>query len=870
MKLSKSLLVSGLLATSALAFAACTTPAAPTPTAVPATEAPTAEMVATEAPTAEMVATEAPTAEMSGDAVTLKVMLVDYVKDKTDKWLEEEVVPAFQKDHPNVNVEFIYVTWGTLDETVQGYFAAGKGADIINLGSEYVSQYGDRLAPLNSYMDAWGELDQFVPATLDTVTWDGEVRGLPWLVAPRAVMCRTDILKEAGFDAPPATFDEAIEQAGKLTVVKGGALTREGFLADGLLNNWQEYLNLINSLGGTLYNDDGTPNMDGPEAKAALEFMYNRRKAILPDDTIAGLPEATGSRLATGEVGCQWGNLWGAPATDDALWDKITLSAGFTDPAFNSEPTVQVFNDWLAVPAYSEHIDEAAAFLQFLGSKENLNTYNEAFGSFPARKDAWYGYVDNPVMQKMGELMDKYGVGFADVRETAQFRDILVSEIDAYFADLQDLDTTTANIQEKYTQVLTDAGRIGEATTEGGGEMAGSDIKADIKVMLVDYVKDKTDKWLEKEVVPAFQEKYPNVNVEFIYVTWGTLDETVQGYFAAGKGADIINLGSEYVSQYGDRLAPLNSYMDAWGELDQFVPATLDTVTWDGEVRGLPWLVAPRAVMCRTDILKEAGFDAPPATFDEAIEQAGKLTVVKGGALTREGFLADGLLNNWQEYLNLINSLGGTLYNDDGTPNMDGPEAKAALEFMYNRRKAILPDDTIAGLPEATGSRLATGEVGCQWGNLWGAPATNDALWDKITLSAGFTDPEFNSEPTVQVFNDWLAVPAYSKNIEASVAFLQFLGSKENLNAYNEAFGSFPARKDAWYGYVDNPVMQKMGELMDQYGVGFADVRETAQFRDILVSEIDAYFADLQDLDTTTANIQEKYTQVLTDAGRIK
>jgi len=64
-------------------------------------------------------------------------------------------------------------------------------------------------------------------------------------------------------------------------------------------------------------------------------------------------------------------------------------------------------------------------------------------------------------------------------------------------------------------------------------------------------------------------------------------------------------------------------------------------------------------------------------------------------------------------------------------------------------------------------------------------------------------------------------------------------------------------------------VMKKMGELMSQYGVGFADIRETAQFRDVLMAEMPLYFTDAQDLDTTLKNIQEKYTQILRDAGRL-
>lgn len=117
-----------------------------------------------------------PTQPPAAEKVTIQVMVVDYIPDKTDKWLEEEVVPAFQKDHPNINVEFVYVNWGTLDETIQGYFAAGEGADILNLGSEYVAEYGDRLAPLGAYFKDWPDWAQFLPGTLDTVMWEGEPR----------------------------------------------------------------------------------------------------------------------------------------------------------------------------------------------------------------------------------------------------------------------------------------------------------------------------------------------------------------------------------------------------------------------------------------------------------------------------------------------------------------------------------------------------------------------------------------------------------------------------------------------------------------------------------------------------------------------
>jgi multiple sugar transport system substrate-binding protein len=436
-----------VLAALLVLLSACGAPNAASPTQAPAE--------------ANQPAATQPPAAPSTEAVTIRVALVDYVKDKTDKWLEEEVVPAFQKQYPNVQVEFVYLTWGTLDETIQGYFASNNGADIINLGSEYIAEYGDRLAPLNSYLKGWSDLEQYVPAALETVTWQDELRGLPWLTAPRAYMCRNDLLEKGGISAPPTTFADAIAQAGKTTVIADGKLTQAGIWTTGSLDDWQEYISLIWSLGGEIYQADGAPNFESDQAKAALQFMYDRRRAVFPNETTATLPEAQGSRLSTGEVACQWSNLWGAPATDDPLWSEISVVPGLTDPAFKGDTVMQTFTDWLAVPAYSKHIPEAVEFLKFLGNKENQHTYNEQIGSFPPRKDSWYGYVENPVMKNIGDLMLQHGRGFSDIRETAQFREVLMSEMPLYFTDKQDLETTLKNIQQKYTQVLEDAGRIG-------------------------------------------------------------------------------------------------------------------------------------------------------------------------------------------------------------------------------------------------------------------------------------------------------------------------------------------------------------------------------------------------------------------------
>jgi multiple sugar transport system substrate-binding protein len=431
-------------------------PAANAPATAPAASSnPTAAApAATDAP----AATAEPQGQTGGQHVTLRIALVDY-KDEHKTWLEKDVIPAFQKDHPGVTVEPIYLNWGTLNETYAGYFAAGDGPDILNMGSEFGPEYGDRLLPLNTYLKDWPELQQYIPATLATVTWKDELRGLPWLVMPRVYMCRTDLLKESGVSGLPASFEDALKEAKAGTVVKDNKLVRAGIWTNGAaqqeLEDWQEFIQLIWAAGGQLYQADGKPNFESAQTKAALQFMLDRKRAVLPSEQIARLGETQGSRLSNGEVACMWNNVWGAPDQKDKIWESIEI--GPSPSAQGGKQVVTIFTDWLAVPQYTKNPELAVEFLKLLGNKENQTKYNSLFGSFSPRKDA---AVDSPVMKKQVELMDKYGVAWSDIRVAPKLQEIVQAELPLFLQGNQDLDTTTKNLQEKYTDALKEAGRI--------------------------------------------------------------------------------------------------------------------------------------------------------------------------------------------------------------------------------------------------------------------------------------------------------------------------------------------------------------------------------------------------------------------------
>ncbi|HUI89040.1 MAG TPA: hypothetical protein VLX61_09970 [Anaerolineales bacterium] len=396
-----------------------------------------------------------------------------------------------------------------------------------------------------------------------------------------------------------------------------------------------------------------------------------------------------------------------------------------------------------------------------------------------------------------------------------------------------------------------------------------------LNVAVVDYVKGTTDTWLENTIVPAFKAQHPEVSdVQFTWLTWGTYNDVLAGYFNTGTGPDIINFGSEYIAQYGSQLADLTPYLgkDAWPDYAQYIPSTMAGVTTaDGKLRGLPWLIAPRAYMCNMTELQAAGLTSVPTTYADWIKEAKSATIIKNNALQQAGLVVTGKLDDWQEYIGLIWGLGGQLYNPDGTSNFSSKESQAALKFMYDRRRAEYPSETVADLPQTNGNRLSDGSAACVLGNMWGFPAATDPVWNNIQLAPYPTDADFpNSKPISMVFQDWLGIPAYSKNVALAADFLKMLGSADNQFTYNKGFGSFPPRKDAWHDYTDTTLMKNIGNIMDQYGVAFSDVRDTAKLVTILQKEMPAYFTDQEDLATAVANIDQQYTQALKDDGWIK
>lgn len=389
---------------------------------------------------------------------TLEIYITGLTED-TMAWFRETAFPAFQEIHPGVNLEIQTGGWGDFDATVAGWITTGEGPDIVYLGSEYAATYGDLLADLDPYLADWEELDQFLPAALETVTYDGHMRGLPLLMSPRPVFYRTD-LASADSTVPPLTFADAVAFAQANSAVVDNALTQQGYMDIGAgLFDAQEFIGNIWSAGGELYNEDGTSAFDSAETGEALQFMYDRRRAILPTENTLGLPPLEGQPIMSGNVVSGIFPMWNMPATSDPIWESIEIAP--YPAGENGEPVVQVFIDWLSVPAYADDPELAAEFLKFIGSTENAIALSTVAGYTPVRQDAWDDLrANDPVWDRLLTAAVDYGRSFSDIRASAELRPLIVEQVTLFLTDQQSLEDTQLALKEEYDAILEEGGYL--------------------------------------------------------------------------------------------------------------------------------------------------------------------------------------------------------------------------------------------------------------------------------------------------------------------------------------------------------------------------------------------------------------------------
>ena len=125
---------------------------------------------------------------------------------------------AFQKQHPGVNVNVQYQTWGTHLQKFDASLAGGNAPDVIEMGNTEMTKYmaAGAFQDLSASKSSFDNSSSWLEGLAASGRYGGKLYGVPYYAGSRVVTYRSDLFKQAGIKAAPKSLAQFTSDAQKL------------------------------------------------------------------------------------------------------------------------------------------------------------------------------------------------------------------------------------------------------------------------------------------------------------------------------------------------------------------------------------------------------------------------------------------------------------------------------------------------------------------------------------------------------------------------------------------------------------------------------------------------------------------------------
>lgn len=360
---------------------------------------------------------------------------------------------------------------------------------------------------------------------------------------------------------------------------------------------------------------------------------------------------------------------------------------------------------------------------------------------------------------------------------------------------------------------------------------------ATLDVWIVNW-NQNTQELFESQLIPAFKERRPGVDVNMTWTSWSNHRERLTVAIAAGVGPDVFQVGGSDTGWIAsNQLAqPITRYFNMWEHRGAVPPGIVASMTRDGEIWSVPYIAAPRTLVYLRDTFQMAGLDSesPPSTWDEIIDVVRKFMRKEGDKLARIGLqltlTGTNVFETWSPFLQ---QAGGRVATESLEPAFLSEEGIASLEFY--RDLVLMQELHVFG---TGGLSFWNNEIGMLISN--SGTITNGLNEGLITPEdVVIAPPPLKEKRVATVFTDPLTISSTTEKPDLAWAFIEFLMEPENLTAYNETFGFVPPLISALdTEYVrTNPIVQAYGNVI-QYAHEIPALAEYFEIRSAISEDL--------------------------------
>lgn len=274
----------------------------------------------------------------------------------------------------------------------------------------------------------------------------------------------------------------------------------------------------------------------------------------------------------------------------------------------------------------------------------------------------------------------------------------------------------------------------------GGSAASGGELTEEVTIKFANYAlleTGYTEYW--EGVKAGFEEKYPNITIEWVTAPYGEITNQVINMAGGGDKVDILFGDQNWTPTLEDAglSVPVDQVLTE-EYLSDFYPGALESCKVNGEVYSLPICISPFILYCNTDLFEQAGLDpnTPPATYDEMLAMAEALSQLRtadGSQVYPFGQTTASVEVSGAALTGMVYNFGGTVLDADGQLAVDNQGFRDAFAMLKTLdEKGYNPQNTkLKDLRQL----FATGQLAMYYDQSWGFNGVSSINPD----AAGFT-----------------------------------------------------------------------------------------------------------------------------------
>jgi multiple sugar transport system substrate-binding protein len=356
--------------------------------------------------------------------------------------------------------------------------------------------------------------------------------------------------------------------------------------------------------------------------------------------------------------------------------------------------------------------------------------------------------------------------------------------------------------------------------SSGGGSSSGSSgVKAVDPASMnnakgtVTYCSGKDTSGDLKETIAEFNKANPNLQVklvEFPEDAQQQHDQFVQRQKAKSGDCDAFEEDVVWTAEFASQkwLMDMTKYIDT--RKSDFIPSTLQTVTYNGTDYGAPRVSDSGMMYYRTDQVKTF-----PSTWQQLYQEAGK-----GQGLVYQGSAYEGLTVDFLEY---AFAAGGSVLSADGKKStINSPENLKALQFMVDGIKNGDVPKAVTTMQEEQARRAwEAGKASFMrnWSYCYALSQKAPKVKGKFAVAPY---PSFEGGGKASVLGGHnMVISVYSKNPGGALKFIDYATSEKRITANAVKYSKTPTIAASY----DDPAVKKAMPFADALRQGVQNAK---------------------------------------------